>query len=78
MLINFGWKLKLKQGDIKTRVRGNLTATVWQDKQDVQILINMHCPPAEGNFCIEHGKAIKLPAVHGHNRYWGIWIDVTT
>jgi len=28
----------------------------------------MQCPPAEGNFCNEHGKAIELPTVHGHNR----------
>jgi len=38
----------------------------------------MHCPPAEGNFCNEHRKPIKLPTVHGHNRYRGTGIDVTT
>jgi hypothetical protein len=32
MLKNFRQKIKLKQGDIKTRVRENLTATVRKDK----------------------------------------------
>jgi hypothetical protein len=30
---NFGRKLRLKQGDIKTRVKGDLTAAGWKDKQ---------------------------------------------
>jgi hypothetical protein len=32
MLKNFRPKMKLKQGDIKTRERENLTATLWKDK----------------------------------------------
>jgi len=49
-------------GDIKTRVRGNLRATVWKDKWDVNVLMNMHHPPVEGNFCDEHGNTLK-PAI---------------
>jgi hypothetical protein len=32
MLKNFRHKIKLKQGDIQTKVRENLTATLWKDK----------------------------------------------
>ena len=35
-------KTKLKYGDIKTRMRGNLRATAWKDKQNVNTLPNMH------------------------------------
>jgi len=37
-------KTKLKYVDIKTRMRGNLRATVWKDKQNVNTLQNMHHP----------------------------------
>jgi hypothetical protein len=38
-------KTKLKCGDTKTRIRGNLRATVWKDKQNVKnTLPNMHHP----------------------------------
>jgi hypothetical protein len=52
--------LKLKLGDICARLRGYLTAMVWKDKQDVDILTNMHRTAAESNFCKEHGKAQNL------------------
>lgn len=35
-------KLKLKQDVLKTWMRGDLTALVWKDKRDVNMLINMH------------------------------------
>jgi hypothetical protein len=39
MLPDFGPKeLKLKRDDIRVRTRGNLTALVWKDRQDVYIL----------------------------------------
>jgi hypothetical protein len=38
----FGGKLRFKWGD--------LTVMVWKEKQNVNLLINMHCPSAEGNF----------------------------
>jgi len=44
----------------KTKVRCNLTAIVWKDIQNVDILMDMHSPPLEGNFCNEHSKAVTL------------------
>jgi hypothetical protein len=32
MLNNFEHKMKLKKGDLKTKVKGNLTAIVWKGK----------------------------------------------
>ncbi|PNF30391.1 hypothetical protein B7P43_G13252, partial [Cryptotermes secundus] len=61
---------RLKKGDIRVRVRWNLTALVWKDKRDVYILTNMHCPPAEGSFCDEHGNAIK-PATVADYKHMG-------
>ena len=29
---NFGQKIKMKGDDLKTKVKGNWTATVWKDK----------------------------------------------
>jgi hypothetical protein len=40
---------------------GNLTAMIWKDKGNVNMLTNIH-PPAEGNFCDEHGNTLK-PAI---------------
>jgi len=51
MCKNFGQITKLKLGDIKTWVMGNMTATLWEDKRNVNILTNMHCTPAEGKLC---------------------------
>jgi hypothetical protein len=51
-------------------VRHNLAAIVWKDNQNTNILINIHVHslPPEGNFCDEHGNALKLavykPVVH--------------
>jgi hypothetical protein len=58
---DFGKELKLKWVDIRTRVRGNLTAMVWKDKRDVNMLTTMQCPPAEGNICDKHGNALNQP-----------------
>jgi len=55
----------------KTKMRNNLTAIVWKDTQNVSILMNMHSPPLEGNFCNEHGKAVKLAIVQDCNRHTG-------
>ena len=66
---NCGQKIKLKWGDIKTKVTGNLTAILWNDKQNTNILTNMHSPPAQGNFCNKHEKAVKLAIVQDCNRH---------
>jgi hypothetical protein len=55
--------MKMKRGDLKTKVKGDLTAMVWKDKQIINILMNMHSQSLEGNFCDEHGKVMK----NGHN-----------
>jgi hypothetical protein len=35
-LKDFRKTLKMKWGDIRTRVRGNLTAVVWKEKRNVK------------------------------------------
>jgi len=52
-------------------VRGNLTALVGKDKGNINILMNMHSPPLEGNFCDEHGRAVKLATIQDSNRQVG-------
>jgi hypothetical protein len=71
MLMNFGHKIKLKKGDVKTKVKGKLTAIVWKDKQYVNILTNMYSPTLEDNFCAKHGKAVKLTITQDYNRHMG-------
>jgi len=63
--------LKMKRGDIATRVRGTLRAIHWKDKRDVYILTNMHSPPVEGNFTDESGQAIKPRVAEDYNAYMG-------
>jgi hypothetical protein len=62
---------KLKRGDIRVRTRADLTAIVWRDKRDVYMLRNIYNVPAEGNFCNEGEKAIKLQIVIEYNRHMG-------
>ena len=49
--------LGMKRGDIRVRTRGDLSVVVWKDKRDVRLLINIHDPPREGNYCDERDKA---------------------
>jgi hypothetical protein len=44
-------RVKLKWGDIKTRVRGDLTAIPWKDKCNEDVLTIMHTTRGNGNFC---------------------------
>jgi len=60
---------KLKRGDIRARTRADLTAILWRDKRDVCMLTNIHSAPAEGNFCNQGGKAIKLQIVMDYNHH---------
>jgi hypothetical protein len=32
---------------------------IWKDKRHVNMLMNMHHPPVEGNFCDKHGNTLK-------------------
>jgi hypothetical protein len=51
--------MKLKKGDIVTRVKGHLSAVHWKDERDVFVLTNMHAPPVDGNFVDEAGQVVK-------------------
>jgi hypothetical protein len=48
---DFGRKLRLKQCDLKARVKGDLIAVAWKDKQNVNMLTNMYHSSAESNVC---------------------------
>ena len=63
--------LKMKKGDIATRVRETLRVVRWKDRRDVYILKNMHAPPVEGNFTDESCQAIKPRVVEDYNVYMG-------
>jgi hypothetical protein len=63
--------MKLTHGDIRTRVRGNLTAMIWKDKRHVNMLTNVHHPPAEGNFHDEHVNTLKPMIIQDYNQHMG-------
>jgi hypothetical protein len=62
--------MKLKRGDIRVRTGADLTAILWRDKRDI-CMLNIYDAPAEGNFCIDRGKAIKPQIVMDYNRHMG-------
>jgi hypothetical protein len=63
--------MKLKSGDPKTKVKSSLTAIVWKDKRNVNIMMNMHSTPLDRNFCDEDGKAVKPAIIQDYNRHKG-------
>ena len=63
--------LKMKRGDIATRVRGTLRAVRWKERRDVYVLTNMHALPVEGNFTDESGQAIRPRVVEDYNPHMG-------
>jgi hypothetical protein len=63
--------MKLTQGDIKTSMRGNLTATILKDKRHVNMLTNMYHPPAKGNFHDGNGNALKSVIIQDYNQHMG-------
>jgi hypothetical protein len=69
MPTDFQKTLKLTRDDIKTRVRGDLTAVVWKDKRNVNLLTNMHPGPADGNFCDEHGNTVKPKIAQDYSKH---------
>jgi len=75
---NFEHTMKLKSNDLKAKLKGNLRAILWKDKQNVNILMNMHSPPLEGNFCDEQGKAVKSPIIQDYIDIWDMWTNLTT
>ena len=68
---NSGHKMIMKRGDLKTKVKGDLTAIVWKVEQNVRILANLHSLPSEGNFYDERGKAVKPALIQDYNRHMG-------
>jgi hypothetical protein len=61
--------MNLKPSDMRTKVRGNLTATVWKEKHNVNIVANKHSPQLQNNFCDEQGKAEKPAILQNYNRH---------
>jgi hypothetical protein len=63
--------VKLKKGDIVTRVRGHLSVICSKDKCDVYVLVNMHSPPVDGNFRDESGHAVTPHIIEDCNAHVG-------
>jgi hypothetical protein len=71
---DLGRRLILKWGNMKTKVKGDLTAVAWKDRLNVNILTNMHCPPADNSICDWYENALKPVGVQDCNRHMG-YID---
>jgi len=52
-------------------MRADLTAILRQGKRDICMFTNIHNAAAEGNFCNEGGKAIKLQIEMDYNHHMG-------
>jgi hypothetical protein len=48
------------------------------ERQNVNMLTDMHCPAAEGNFCDEYENALKPATVQDYNKHMGMQTRVTT
>jgi len=65
--------------DILSRTGEALTAVVYRDKQDVHKMTtthththtNTHHSPANGNFCVKHGNAIKPKIIQDYTKHMG-------
>jgi hypothetical protein len=55
MTQDFRKNMKLKWGHVRSRMRGNLTVIIWEDKRNVNTLTNRHHPPAEDNSVMSMG-----------------------
>jgi len=64
-------KMKLKQRDIHIRTKGDFMAILWRDKQDTQIMMNIHNAPAYKNFRNVGRKVIKLQIVMNCKHHMG-------
>jgi len=68
---NFGHKIKMKRHDLETKLKGNLRAILWKDKQNVNVLTIMHSTPITGSFCDEQVKAMQLARIPAYTRNRG-------
>jgi hypothetical protein len=71
MPAELGPELKLKRGDIRAKVRDDLTAVLWKDKRDALMLTNMHPAPKVGNYCVEYGNAIRPKLTENYSQHIG-------
>ena len=55
--------MKLQQADIKTKVSGPLTATVWKEKK-CKYTFDHALPNTDGKFCDEQRNDVKLVTAH--------------
>jgi hypothetical protein len=75
---NFGSKhLKLKKGDIVSKMRDNLTAVFRSGKREVYMDSNIHPSPANHNFLDQYGCAIKRHTAEQYNTYEVLLTKVT-
>jgi len=65
----FGHKVNMKRGDLKTKVKSNLTTIVWKDKRKGNTLTNMRSPQLEGNLYDECGRDMQPPMIQNYNRH---------
>lgn len=68
---NFGHKMKMKRHVLETKLKGNLRAIVWKDKQNVNVLTIIHSTPMKGSFCDEYVKAMQLARIPDYTRNRG-------
>jgi transposase len=63
--------VKLKKGDIVTRVKRHLSVVYSKDKREVYVLTKMHSPPVDGNFQDQSGHAVKHHVIEDYNAHMG-------
>jgi hypothetical protein len=69
ILRDFRNELKMRQDDIKTRVRDDLTAIVQKNKWNLNMLTNMYCHLAEDNFCDKCCETSHSTRLYQHMEY---------
>jgi hypothetical protein len=52
-------------------VRGDLTAILWKDKRNVNLLTDKQHPPVKGNFHDEHGSCLRPTTIQDYKRHMG-------
>lgn len=63
-------RLHLQRGQSMTRQKGNLTASVWQDKKPVAFLSTLSDPRAEVPVTRQHGRQeLRMTQPHSANEY---------
>jgi GH43 family beta-xylosidase len=76
-LKNVPKSMKLKRGDIVTRVKGHLSVVCSKNKRDVYVLMNMHSPPVDGNSDMNLAMLSNPMQLKTTMRLWALWINLT-